>query len=368
VIELNAVDTGARLSCLAVERIVCEIWSRYFGRDVSPYDDFFDLGGDSLTMIDVVAQARARGLHVRSSVALKHSTPARLAESLTIGAAEPSPPVELPVLYENARHTALLRRSDWTAAESHSVPIVAAGVGEPLYVVHSDSHVEAEREAVLGWGCARPVNGFPLRGVRDLIPPVGTVSGIAGRLLDALRAEQAEGPYRLAGFGPGAVLAFEMARQLRDRGAQVALLALIRPPAVRTDQVGSTPGCDDLLRQRLAMVARRFGLTGKETVEEVHARIREDGWYDDGVHPWDLPWLQLAWADFTLAVRSYDPAEYDGPAMVFEDTVDSHDAQRPWLRAAKDAWIYRLDHGLESPTALIRDAQVAQAMRKALEA
>jgi aryl carrier-like protein len=368
VIELNAVETGARLSCLAVERIVCEIWSRYFGRDVSPYDDFFDLGGDSLTMIDVVLQARARGLHVRSSVALKHSTPARLAESLTIGSAEPSPPVALPALYGDARHAALTRRSGWTVADSRPVPIVAAGGGDPLYVVHSDSHVEAEREAVAGWGCGRPANGFLLRGVRELIPPVGTVGGIAGRLLDALRVEQPEGPYRLVGFGPGAVLAFELARQLRARGAEVALLALIRPPAMRADPVGSSPGSDRLLRQRLAMLARRFGLTGEETVAEIHARLREDGWYDDGVQPGDLPWLQLAWAEFALAVRSYDPAGYDGPAMVFEDTVDSPDPARPWLRAATNAWICRLDHGIESPAAVIRDAQVARAMRKALAA
>jgi thioesterase domain-containing protein len=367
VIELNAVETGARLSCRAVERIICEIWGRHFGRDVSPYDDFFDLGGDSLTVMDVVAEARARGLHVRSSVALKNSTPATLAESLTMGAAEPSPPVELPALYGNARHSAQVRASTWTTAESHSAPIVAAGGCEPLYVVHSDSHVEAERDAVADWGNGRPIRGFSLRGVRALIPPVATIGEIAGQLLAALRAEQPAGPYRLAGFGPGAVLAFEMARQLRDRGAHVALLALIRPPATNPD-AAPAPGCDHLLRQRLAMLARRFGLTGAENLDEIHAGVREDGWYDDGVRPSDLPWLQLAWAQLTLAVRAYDPADYDDRAMVFEDTIDARASGRSWMRAVKDAWIYRLDHGLESPTAVISDPRLAQAMRKALEA
>jgi hypothetical protein len=116
------------------------------------------------------------------------------------------------------------------------------------------------------------------------------------------------------------------------------------------------------------MLAGRFGLTGEENVAEIHARVREDGWYDDGVRPSDLPWLQLAWAQITLAVQAYDPADYEGRAMVFEDAVDSRTSERRWLRAVKDAWIYRLDHGIESPTALINDAHVAQAMRKALEA
>ena len=157
-------------------------------------------------MIDVVAEARERGLPVRSSVALRNTSPARLAESLTVGRAEPLP-VALPMLYASARQTALARAADWTAAQSRPVPIVPAGDGEPLYVVHSDSHVEAEREAVSLWGTERPVSGFPLRGVSGLIPPVGTVGEIASQLVAALRAEQAQGPYRLAGFGQGAVLA-----------------------------------------------------------------------------------------------------------------------------------------------------------------
>src|ERR1041384_3843325 len=112
-IELNAVGAPARLSCHAVESMIREIWSGYFGRDVSGYDDFFDLGGDSLAMIDVVAEARERGLQVRSSVALRNPSPARLAESLTIGAAQP---IELPALYECA--------SDSSAQEIRSMPIV----------------------------------------------------------------------------------------------------------------------------------------------------------------------------------------------------------------------------------------------------
>jgi thioesterase domain-containing protein len=365
--ELHTVGTGAaQLSCHAVERLICEIWSDYFGRDVSPHDDFYDLGGDSLAMIDIVAVARERGLPVRSSVALRNPSPARLAERLTIGAAEP-PPVELPALYVCARDTAHVRASAWTTAETVPVRIAGTGGAEPLYVVHSDSHVETERDAIAAWGSARPVKGFPFPGARGLIPPGGTVPEIADELLTALRQEQAAGPYRLAGFGHGAVLAFELARRLRDRGDEVALLALINPPAVEP-ATEPAPGRDRLLRQRLAMLARRFGLSGEESVEEIHARVREDGWYDDGVSPWDLPWLQLAWADITLAVRAYELVDYDGPAVLFHDAVDSPATERAWRRAIKDLEIHRLDYGVELPRAVIRNPRLAQVMRKALEA
>jgi hypothetical protein len=63
VAELGTVQNGAetaRLSCSAVERMVCELWSDHFGHAISPYDDFFDLGGDSIALIDFVLVARQR--------------------------------------------------------------------------------------------------------------------------------------------------------------------------------------------------------------------------------------------------------------------------------------------------------------------
>jgi thioesterase domain-containing protein len=354
--ELNAVAASSRLSCHAVERIICEIWSGYFGRDVSPYDDFFDLGGDSLAMIDVVGQARERGLPVRSSVALRNPSPARLAESLTLGAE--SSPVALPALYVSAPG---LRAPMWT--DTPPEPIVDTGAGEPLYVVHSDSHIQAERDAIAAWGGQRPVKGFPLPGARGPIPPFRTVGEIAAEFLVALRKDQPAGPYRLAGFGHGAVLAFELARRLRENGDRVALLALIKPPATEPTQ-----GRDGLLRERLALLAKRFGLGGDESVEEIHARVRQDGWYDDGVRPRDLPRLQLSWADLTLAVRSHKLAPYGGAAVLFQDDVDSPAIEQTWRRAIEDLEIHRLDYGIESPSAVIHDARLAVTMRKALQA
>ena len=349
--EQSAAETEGRLSCHAVERTIRDIWSGYFGTAVFPYDDFFDLGGDSLAMIDVVVGARERGLAVRSSVAMRNPTPARLAEALTVGSAEP---VRLPALCANiARST----------SDTRSVPIGRAETAEPLYVVHSDGHVEIEREAVAAWGGARAARGFSLRGLRGLIPPAGTVGELAGELRQALQTEQAAGPYRLAGFGPGAVLAFEMARQLTDAGEPVALLALVRPPVVAEPG----PGRDQLLRQRLAMLAGRFGLTDDQSVQQIHARVRADGWYDDGVTPADLPWLQTAWVDLTLAVRAYEPAGYVGRTLLFTDAMDSPAAEEAWRHATGDPEIHRLDYGLESPIALVRDAQVADVMRKALD-
>ena len=222
----------APLSCAEVEGAICEVWRGHFGREVSPYDDFYDLGGDSIGMIDIVVAARKRGLPVKSSQALRNPTPARLAESLTLpgpASADRERTRGLEALCALADADPAVRSPGWCADDTRPVPIVETGVGEPLYVVHSDSHVKAEREAVRGWGIARPAWGFVLPGAKGPIPLYESVGEAADRYLAALRVEQPNGPYRLAGFGIRATLAFELARRLRADDENVAVVALINP-------------------------------------------------------------------------------------------------------------------------------------------
>lgn len=354
--ELNTAEVdSAALACGAVEHLICEIWSGYFGHAVSPYDNFFDLGGDSLAMIDVVGRARERGLPVRASMALRNPSPARLAETLTVHATGTAR-VALPAL--RTPGTAVLRSPVWTAADTAFEPIVP-GAGTPLYVVHSDSHLQAERDAISSWGCPHPVTGVPLPGTRGPIPPFGTVGELADRFLAALKPA---GPYRLAGFGLGAVVAFELARRLADRGAPVALLALVRPPAP-----GQAADGDDLLDERLAGLARRFGLDGTEDLETIHARVRRDGWYDDGVRPADLPRLQQVWVDLTRAVRSFRPGRHRGSAVLFQDVADPPEVAHTWSEAIPGLECHAFDHGIESPSAVLGDERLAAVMRRALE-
>jgi thioesterase superfamily protein/phosphopantetheine binding protein len=350
--ELTTAEAApARLSCGAVERVICEIWSGYFHRAISPYDDFFDLGGDSLAMIDIVRLARDRGLPVRSSMALRNPSPSRLAESLTVHAADARP------VAVAALRVPVPRAPTWTTTTPEPI---APGDGTPLYAVHSDSHVEAERDAIASWGGTRPVMGIPLPGTRGPIPPFGTVGEIADRLLPVLdrRAE----PYRLAGFGFGAVVALELARRLADRGATVAPLALVRPPAL-----ASAADRGDPLPARLAGLARRFGLGGTESLDEIHARFRQDGWYDDAVRPADLPRLQQVWVDLALAVRSAPPGRYGGPAVLVHDLADPPEVARTWSEAVPNAEAHAFDHGIDSPMAILRDEHLAAVLRTALE-
>ncbi len=72
------------LSCHEIEQAICGIWRDELSCEVSPCDDLFELVGDSLPLLRTVSVAQRRGMHVKSSVALRDSTPARIAEYLTV--------------------------------------------------------------------------------------------------------------------------------------------------------------------------------------------------------------------------------------------------------------------------------------------
>jgi hypothetical protein len=367
VAELGTPEDGAdtaRWSCRAVEDTVCALWSEQLGRVAGPHDDYYDLGGDSLTMFDFVLAARDRGLTVSASQALRYPTAARLAESVALLAGG-IPPAAL-----------LAAALDVVRAGGAGEPVRLARIGEGdadgrLYVLHSDSHLQAERDAVASWiadpagNNGRSASEFAPPGADGPLPD-GGVAEIAEPYLNALRAEQPTGPYRLAGFGHGALLAFELARSLRADGQDVAFLALIDPPAVGT-AAGLPVPCDDLLPARLAVLAGRFGLAGDEALDEIHAAAQRDGWYD-GVAARDLPGVLAAWARLESAARDYEPVPYDGPALLIQDAAQARRAGQIWGSVLGDVEVHLVDYGTEAPDGLLRDARVAQAVRKALEA
>src|SRR5205823_7096948 len=54
---------------------LAEIWERVLGVEgVGPADDFFELGGDSLAVLEVVAAAESRGLRLSPPLLLRHPT------------------------------------------------------------------------------------------------------------------------------------------------------------------------------------------------------------------------------------------------------------------------------------------------------
>jgi thioesterase domain-containing protein/acyl carrier protein len=71
-----------------------------------------------------------------------------------------------------------------------------------------------------------PCYGLTVPGFSGERPPLEKLEDIAAAMLENIRGVQARGPYQLAGYSFGGVLAFETAQQLATLGDEVSLLAL----------------------------------------------------------------------------------------------------------------------------------------------
>jgi len=76
-------------------------------------------------------------------------------------------------------------------------------------------------------GGKRAVWGVEAQGMDGATAPLDRVEAMAARYIEEMRAVAPNGPYLLAGYSFGGLVAFEMARQLVEAGKEVAMLAML---------------------------------------------------------------------------------------------------------------------------------------------
>ncbi|MFI8233882.1 amino acid adenylation domain-containing protein [Streptomyces sp. NPDC085900] len=229
--ELDQDDTEYVAPATPAERILAEIWREVLGLSrIGVHDDFFRIGGSSLSTVRVSLLAAGRGLPVTVGDLIEHPTLARLAAHATraVGAGLP----------ETVTSEVRLRE----------------GEGEPLWCVHPTGgsaawFVPLARALPPG----RPVHAFQARGLLGGVDP-STVTGIAANYAAEITDRGVAGPHALLGWSMGANIALEMATQLHQAGHPVAPLVLIEPylpnPAARARLEGVTRDLREALRLR----------------------------------------------------------------------------------------------------------------------
>ncbi|MCC4246111.1 non-ribosomal peptide synthetase [Stappia indica] len=202
-----------------VEALLLEVWARALNRnakDLRRGDSFTDSGGDSLAAVRLLGGIE-RSFGVTLSVA-------DLGAAATLGQ-------QADLLRRRLPAGAIPRKEGDAGMPSLIVPLrVAQQADAPaLILVHP---VAGTVSCYAGLAAALPddwsVHGIRASGLVDGESPAATsLPAIATGYLDQLRRLQAKGPYRLAGWSMGGVLAFEMARQLEAAGERVDVLALL---------------------------------------------------------------------------------------------------------------------------------------------
>jgi len=187
------------------ERQIAGVWNQVLGvQAMHPDDHFFTLGGDSLAAVRVIAR-------VESVCGVAMSTQA-VFEAPTLGG--------LAAMVERAQtqgNGGFKPEYIFSLAEvPHGLPLFFSNAN--LQLVNKGSwKVPCSLFAITYWA-----QGSGFLQATDL-------AALARSHIGGMRSHQPRGPYRLAGFSFGALIALEMAQQLNAMGETVELLFLLDP-------------------------------------------------------------------------------------------------------------------------------------------
>ena len=209
------------------------------------------------------------------------------------------------------------------AAPASGSPLVALHPGgtvngrPPFFCVHAvGGTVFSYSELARCLGTGQPFYGLQANGTNG-----GDLPGMAEEYVKAVRSVQPRGPYLLGGWSMGGVVAFEMARKLREGGEEVALLALFDSWLAESEGDLASRSEAELLRFFLLDQARMQGLPipsfEEETEDALLARAREVGLLKADVRPEQAKKLLRVYKANLLALAAYRPGVYPGRVTLF---------------------------------------------------
>jgi thioesterase domain-containing protein len=318
-----------RAPATPTEEILAGIYAQVLGLErVGVEDSFFDLGGNSLSAMRVIARVN-KSLDAHLAVRTLLYAPSVRSLSQQLG-----------------RHD--------SAVELLPVEVFKEGTGVPLCCIHEGTGLSYAYLAL------RDYLDCPIIGINE-IPQNGeaefrSIRSMAPIYADRLQAIYPAGPYNLLGWSFGGPVAHELAIELRRRGCVVQRLILLDPGrsahgAVR-NQAPDESGIESrLLDQYLRLshidIPEQSGPLSYQQVEEL---IRQQGEAVEFV----LPPRQL----FEFAVQNHKANRlrrlehvcdvFDGDMIIFSAARSENETDLPNLQywrpyAAGDITVYPVD-------------------------
>jgi thioesterase domain-containing protein len=276
--------------CELESRLV-SLWQEVLqARPIGIHDDFFSLGGHSLSAVRVAAAIEGV-----------------LGRSVSPGALFEAPTIDMLAHRLSAPLTATSRGA--------LVPLAQGGPGQPLFLVHHVSgDITAYKDLAPYLGSDRPIYGLRAPELDSGEEPPDRIEAMASRYVREICAEQKRGPYLIAGHSAGAHIAFEIAQQLHSAGEQVSILAILEADA---RGIPSWRRVIDSVRYQLDVVhdlptSRRAAYLWRALLRygPRWAAIPLDKKPDHEVK-------NKVWSAIERAVRAYQPRPYPGPITLF---------------------------------------------------
>jgi thioesterase domain-containing protein/acyl carrier protein len=193
----------------AVKIVLLAWWRELLDlQELHPDDDFFDLGGHSLTGVQLFSRIKSKyGIDLGLSTLFEARTVRELAKHIC-------------ELSQNA--------SGDPPTWSSLVAVQPKGSKPPVFWLPGafGTSMLAFREISLLLGPEQPAYGFEAK-MPEENEELETVQQRASRFVSEMRSLQPQGPYSLIGFCGGGFIAYEMAQQLAAVGEKVRMLAMV---------------------------------------------------------------------------------------------------------------------------------------------
>ena len=302
-------------ACSETEEAVAGVWAQILGLEravIGPHDNFFELGGNSLLVLSAVSRLRSvLGTPLTFVKFLEEPTVAGLAARVA----------------EDRGATATLGGPSRSLSQ-----LSEGGEGIPVVLAHPlGGTLFCYRHLVETLRGVAPLHGLTLAALRGAeVEEDESLEDVTG-LYAAEIAETVEGPLVVAGWSAGAVVAFELARQLRASGKDVERLVLLDPstPAENTRWRGYV--------RQLQRIQRRLDLaTEGEREAEFQAVLRTDLFQAMGIDPATCRDYSLfpqdilrIWLRQLRILGGYDVPSYGGPMAIL--TSQEHDGDEQVL-------------------------------------
>lgn len=320
-----------------VEFKLAGLWCTELGVSaVGVFDNFFERGGHSLKAVSLINRIQAEfKINLPLRALFDHQTIDSLGR----------------VIRDRCRDADQPRR-----AVSGLVSLQPGRQGSsamPLFLVHPHGGtVFCYQALAAALGDQVPVFGIQCRGLEEAEQPLSSIPDMAAEYNNEIFKAQPQGPYFIAGWSLGGLIAFEMARQLEAGGHTVALLAILDSAIPSSTGRSLEQLLPDFPTQdgsgseiSLAQFARWFfradhskleNLSDAQIIEAVTAMAQRAGMLPPDVSPEMMKRFVLVAISSGLAFFNYRPANPVETNVVLFRAAQSlvHDPNwwAPWTR------------------------------------